>query len=159
MAEEDMGFPCLFNDTISDTNRKTALVFIAIVYTQPGTTTARPKTTYLQKPRILPLLHALLDKLQRLLEILHINGILDLVIAPLEDGVVGGRHHGEVGVGLGALYMRFIHRLVRKLRGNNRKRVFVCCDGAQHTRANGELKALWRGSRYSDLRCFFVGGE
>jgi len=53
------------------------------------------KNTHPQKPRVLALLHALLDKLQRLLEILRINGILDLVVAPLEDGVVGGRHHGE----------------------------------------------------------------
>ena len=95
MAEEDMSFPRLVNSTISDTNRRTELVSVAIVCTQLVNITARLKT-HLQKPRVFALLHALLDKLQRLLEILRINGILDLVVAPLKNSVVGGRHHGEV---------------------------------------------------------------
>lgn len=51
--------------------------------------------THLQEPRIFPLFHTLLYKLQRLLKVLTVNGILYLFVAPLEDGVVGARHHGS----------------------------------------------------------------
>ena len=47
------------------------------------------RQTHLQEPRVFPLFHALFYKLQRLLEVKTVNGILDLFVAPLEDGVVG----------------------------------------------------------------------
>lgn len=48
--------------------------------------------THLQKTCVFTFLYALLDQLQGLFQILPVNGILDLVVAPEEHGVVGGRH-------------------------------------------------------------------
>ena len=45
--------------------------------------------TYLQKHRIFAFLHTLLNKIQRLLHVLTLNGILNLLVAPMEDVVIG----------------------------------------------------------------------
>jgi hypothetical protein len=47
---------------------------------------------YLEKSRVLSFFHAFLDELQSLLQVLPINGVLDLLVPPMEHGVVGGRH-------------------------------------------------------------------
>lgn len=48
---------------------------------------------YLQEYRVFPLLHPFLDQIQGLFQVLAVNGILDLLVPPLEHGVVGS--HGE----------------------------------------------------------------
>lgn len=57
------------------------------------------QTTYLQEPCILALLHSFLNQLQGLLQILPVNGILDLVVAAEKNRVVDGRHCEELPLG------------------------------------------------------------
>ena len=47
---------------------------------------------YLEKSRVFSLFHAFLDELQSLLQVLSINGVLNLLVPPMKHGIVGGRH-------------------------------------------------------------------
>lgn len=89
VAEEDVGFPCLGRSSI-------ACQFLRLWHSERRISTVawerRRTKTHPQKPRILALLDALLAELQRLLQVLPVNGILDLLVAPVEDGVAGGGH-------------------------------------------------------------------
>lgn len=88
---------------------------------------------HLHKPRILPLLYTLLDKLQGLLQILRVNGILDLFIAPLKNGFIGGRHYSDLCAGgNAALWMQPIHHSNRETRDNSSKRIRMLRQSTAH---------------------------
>lgn len=59
---------------------------------------------HLQKSCVFAFLYALLDQLQGLFQILPVNGILNLVVAPEEHGVVRGRHCDELLLELDSIH-------------------------------------------------------
>lgn len=68
--------------------------------------------TYFQKPRVLSFLDAFINQLQRLLKILPVNGILNLLVPPIEHGVIGGHGGGGwisvEGIGIGKRQARML---------------------------------------------------
>lgn len=99
MTEENLSFPCLAYKGPSISSR-TPLTETAIPQFRRGeekaAKAAGPTTTitYLKEHRIFALFDALINQIQRLLHVLTVNGILDLLVAPIKDGIVGGRHGG-----------------------------------------------------------------
>lgn len=91
MAKEDMGFPDLGD-------------YINTRYQESMSTSAdhfrsRQYGTYIEESCVFPFFHALFNQLQGLLQVLAVNGILDLLVAPVEYGVTGG-HGGEEGTAI-----------------------------------------------------------
>lgn len=73
MQIQNVGSPCLFT----------------LVTCNIG---SRIQHLYLQKPRVLALFYPLINKLQRLLQVSRVDGILDWFIAPVKHDVCLGRH-------------------------------------------------------------------